>query len=66
MTEIRPNSNKRKKYNLHTREERQNNARTLKGKYKGKRNRRSIRKKEKERKGTEKGIKGENRKDKEI
>lgn len=54
------------KYNLHTREERQNNARTLEGRYKGKRSGRSIRKRRDERKGTEKGIKGESRKDKEI
>ena len=66
MTEIRPNSNKSKRYNLHTREERQNNARTLEGKYKEKGSGRNIRKIEKERKRTEKRIKDGNRKDKKI
>ena len=48
------NSNKEKKYNLHTRGERQNDARTLEGKYKEKGNGRNIRKIEEERRRTEK------------
>ena len=54
MTEIRPNSNKSKRYNLHTSGERQNDARTLEGKYKEKGSGRNIRKIEEEGKRTEK------------